>query len=135
MAKFNSTTVDYNLLEILISIRTGRGEGRGGRGRYVPRGLAQHLFSSVRRDILVSPEISRNVSKLVVLERNEILLYAKLEDVSRVISTAKLKGHDGALYPLASRQTGRQTLFTRESRRDYGDGKETSFLVAEYSRR
>lgn len=63
----------------------------------------------------------------------KILLYAEVKgkDEFRVISTAKFKGHRRGFYILASRQTGKQTLFIRELRRDYG-GKETSFLVAEY---
>lgn len=54
------------------------------------------------------------------------------EDEFRVISCRRSLRDTAWLYILASRQTGRQTLFIRESRRDYSDGKETSFLIAEY---
>lgn len=79
-------------------------------------------------------EISRRVNKLVRCLEWNIVIYETFEskDANFELSQRRnLKDAGRILYPV-NRQTGRQTLFIRESHRDYGDGKETSFLVLEY---
>lgn len=80
-----------------------------------------------------SLEISRRVNKLVRCPEWNIVIYETFESKDANFELSQrwsLKDAGRILYP-ANRQTGRQTLFIRESHRDYSR-KETSFLVLEY---